>query len=120
MTDLDVENLVPESARTTNSIEEFYKILEAEDNYFATKIKTASQKNQKLRYIAEFDGQKAKVSLEAVDMDHPFYSLNGSDNTIAFTTNRYQECPLVIKGPGAGAAVTAAGVFADAIRLAEY
>jgi aspartokinase/homoserine dehydrogenase 1 len=55
-----------------------------------------------------------------VGADHPFYNMNGSDNIIAFTTERYKETPLVIKGPGAGAAVTAAGVFADILRVASF
>ena len=60
------------------------------------------------------------VQLEAVDTSHPFYSLSGSDNMISYTTRRYLKNPLVIKGPGAGAEVTAAGVFADIIQISHY
>ena len=73
-----------------------------------------------LRYIASLENGKATVSLKSVDNRHPFYSLSGSDNMVVFTTERYKELPLVIKGPGAGAEVTAAGVFADIIRIANY
>jgi len=67
--------------------------------------------------IASLDNGKAKIGLQAVATDHPFYSLSGSDNMIVFTTERYKERPLVIRGPGAGAEVTAAGVFAEVIKL---
>jgi aspartokinase/homoserine dehydrogenase 1 len=70
-----------------------------------------------LRYIATLENGNAQVSLQAVDSNHPFYNLSGSDNIISFTTDRYQNRPLVIKGPGAGAEVTAAGMFADIIRI---
>ena len=60
------------------------------------------------------------MTLQEVGADHPFFSLSGSDNIISFTTLRYRDRPLVVKGPGAGAEVTAAGVFADIIRLGNY
>jgi len=60
------------------------------------------------------------MALEKITEEHPFYNLSGSDNIIAFTTERYKERPLVVKGPGAGREVTAAGVFADIIRIASY
>ena len=62
----------------------------------------------------------ASIRLQEVDASHPFYNLSGSDNIISFTTERYRERPLVIKGPGAGAEVTAAGVFAEIISLGNY
>ena len=80
----------------------------------------AAKENKKLRYIALLKEGKAEISLKSVDSNHPFYSLSGSDNMISFTTERYRERPLVIKGPGAGAEVTAAGVFADIIRIGNY
>ena len=71
-----------------------------------------------LRYIATLNKGKATVALQAVDENHPFYALYGNDNVIAFFTNRYKKSPLIIQGPGAGAEVTAAGVFADILRTA--
>ena len=59
------------------------------------------------------------IALQSVDQDHPFYSLSGSDNMVSFTTLRYNDRPLVVKGPGAGAEVTAAGVFADIISISH-
>jgi aspartokinase/homoserine dehydrogenase 1 len=73
-----------------------------------------------LRYKAVLQNGKVEVHLGSVDEQHPFYSLSGSDNIILLTTERYHDRPMVIRGPGAGAAVTAAGVFADIIRIGHY
>jgi aspartokinase/homoserine dehydrogenase 1 len=70
-----------------------------------------------LRYIAVLKDGKATVSLQAVGTSHPFYSILGNDNVIAFTTERYAQTPLVVRGAGAGAEVTAAGVISDILRL---
>lgn len=64
--------------------------------------------------------QKGGVKLQAYSKDHPFAQLSGSDNIIAFTTTRYRDQPLIVRGPGAGAEVTAGGVFSDILRLASY
>lgn len=120
LNDVQVENLVPKNCRNTQSIQEFLKLLKDSDEYFNSKLQAALQKQGKLCYIAKFENNKATVELAVVDNSHPFYNLSGSDNIVSFTTNRYKNRPLVIKGPGAGAAVTAAGVFADIIRLASY
>jgi aspartokinase/homoserine dehydrogenase 1 len=73
-----------------------------------------------LRFIAKLEKGKASIALEEVDANHPFYNLSGSDNIISFQTERYNERPLVVKGPGAGAEVTAAGVFSEIISLSKY
>lgn len=75
-----------------------------------------------LRYVGVVDviKQKGKVQLRTYKKDHPFAQLSGSDNIIAFTTTRYKEQPLIVRGPGAGAEVTAGGVFSDILRLASY
>ena len=70
-----------------------------------------------MRYIATLDRENARVALAAVAPNHPFFQLKGSENVISFTTLRYRELPLVIRGRGAGADVTAAGVLADIIRV---
>ena len=80
----------------------------------------AEKENKVLRMIATFENEKAKIELKSVGSDHPFYSLSGSDNMIVFTTERYIERPLVVRGPGAGAEVTAAGVFAEIIQIGNY
>ncbi len=115
--DIEVENLVPEACRTAPSVEEFLNSLATQNEEFAARLHDAKRRAGKLCYIASLRDGKAKVALEVVDATHPFASLSGSDNIISFTTERYAERPLVVKGPGAGAEVTAAGVFADLIRI---
>jgi bifunctional aspartokinase / homoserine dehydrogenase 1 len=117
LTDVSVENLVPENCRGELSPDEFLVRLKASDDYFDQLRKNAEQHNHKLRYQALLKDGKIKVGLTAVDHNHPFYSLSGSDNIIQFITARYSDRPMVIRGPGAGAEVTAAGVFADIIRI---
>ena len=80
----------------------------------------AARSGKKLRCIAMLHAGNLSVELRAVDANHPFYNLSGGDNIISFTTQRYRERPLVIRGPGAGAEVTAAGVFAEIIGLGSY
>jgi aspartokinase/homoserine dehydrogenase 1 len=70
--------------------------------------------------MATLENGKAKVSLNSLPNSHPFSSLSGSDNMILMTTDRYHDQPMIIRGPGAGADVTAAGVFADVIRIGNY
>jgi bifunctional aspartokinase / homoserine dehydrogenase 1 len=118
--DIQVENILPESCRKAKTVEAFFNELEKNNAVFAKRRNDADKKNQVLRFIAKFENGKATVSLQAVDSSHPFYSLSGSDNMISFTTERYKERPLVIKGPGAGAEVTAAGVFAEIISISNY
>ncbi|MFM8912864.1 MAG: bifunctional aspartate kinase/homoserine dehydrogenase I, partial [Flammeovirgaceae bacterium] len=115
-----VENLVPAALRQENSISQFMDALSRYDNEFEALRKAAAAENKKLRYMAVVENGKAKVGLASVGADHPFYTLSGSDNIILLTTERYHERPMVIRGPGAGATVTAAGVFADIIRIGGY
>ena len=117
--DVNVENLVPENCRQTKDIAEFFKLLKAQDAFFENMAKSAESDNGKLCYMAVYENGKASVKLNKISSTHPFYNLSGSDNIISFTTKRYCDRPLVVKGPGAGAEVTAAGVFADIIRLAN-
>ena len=120
LSDIEVENLVPEEIRGEMGTEEFMSALSKVDQHFDSLRKQAEAKNEKLRYMAVLENGKAKVSLASVNNQHPFHSLSGSDNIILLTTERYQERPMVIRGPGAGATVTAAGVFADIIRIGNY
>lgn len=116
--DVTIENLVPEPLRSLPTVEDFLTGLGDYDATFEHLVTDAHERGCRLRYIAQFDGTRATVSLQAVGGNHPFFSLCGSDNILAFTTERYHTSPLVIQGPGAGAAVTAAGVFADIVRVA--
>jgi aspartokinase/homoserine dehydrogenase 1 len=115
-----VENLVPESCRGEMPIEEFFKRLAEHDDEFEEMRKAAEARREKLRYMAILDHGVVKIQLGTVGESHPFYSLSGSDNIILLTTERYHDRPMVIRGPGAGAGVTAAGVFADIIRIGQY
>ncbi|HPW64455.1 MAG TPA: bifunctional aspartate kinase/homoserine dehydrogenase I, partial [Cyclobacteriaceae bacterium] len=118
--DIQVENLVPENCRGEMSVEEFFKKLETHNALFEKLRAEAESRNEKLRYMAVLRDGKTKIRLGSVNDKHPFYSLSGSDNIILLTTERYHDRPMVIRGPGAGAEVTAAGVFADIIRIGNY
>ena len=115
--DVKVKGLLSSQLQKAKSIDDFFVKLKKEDSAFEKKRATAEKNGQVLRFIATLEKGKATVSLQAVGKTHPFYSLSGNDNVIAFTTKRYSTTPIVIKGPGAGAKVTAAGVFADILRI---
>lgn len=118
--DINVQNLVPLDCRGDISVDQFFKNLEKHDAEFEKLRAKASANQEKLRYKAILKDGAVSVELGSVKDQHPFYSLSGSDNIILLTTERYHERPMVIRGPGAGAAVTAAGVFADVIRIGHY
>lgn len=120
LSDIEVQNLVPQDCRGDMTVDQFFSALEKHDEVFEQLRVEASVKKQKLRYKAVLQNGKVNVQLGSVDEHHPFYSLSGSDNIILLTTERYHDRPMVIRGPGAGAAVTAAGVFADIIRIGHY
>ncbi|GAA4101913.1 bifunctional aspartate kinase/homoserine dehydrogenase I [Mucilaginibacter panaciglaebae] len=115
--DVVIESMLPDSCLKAASVEDFYQTLKNEDAYFSTLKNKAEAEGKALRYIGKLEDGKVSITLEMVDENHPFYMLSGSDNIISFTTDRYKERPLVVKGPGAGAEVTAAGVFADLINV---
>ena len=79
----------------------------------------ANNKNCRLKYVAQLEGGKANVGLQEIGPKHDFYNLEGSDNIILFYTNRYKNQPLIVKGAGAGAEVTAGGIFGDIIRIGK-
>jgi bifunctional aspartokinase / homoserine dehydrogenase 1 len=118
--DIQVENLVPENCRGEMNVDDFFKRLEAHNEVFEKLRAAAESRNEKLRYMAVLRDGKTQIRLGSVNDKHPFYSLSGSDNIILLTTERYHDRPMVIRGPGAGAEVTAAGVFADIIRIGNY
>src|SRR5690606_39097269 len=120
LADIPIQNLVPEDCQGEMTTPEFFTNLKKHDAAFETLRRQAEAKQEKLRYQAVLENGNVKIELKAVGVDHPFYSLSGSDNIILLTTERYHERPMVIRGPGAGAAVTAAGVFADIIRIGYY
>ncbi|MEA1986701.1 MAG: bifunctional aspartate kinase/homoserine dehydrogenase I [Candidatus Marinimicrobia bacterium] len=115
--DVKVEKILSEKCYDAKSIDNFFELLELEDERLENKRKDAERKNKVLRYIATLENGKAKVELKEVGIESPFYSLKGADNMISFKTERYNERPLTIRGPGAGAKVTATGVFADILKV---
>jgi bifunctional aspartokinase / homoserine dehydrogenase 1 len=114
---VEVESLVPESARAL-SRDAFVAGLEAYDDDWRGRQAAAERANAVLRYVLTVTSRKITVGLRAVDRSHPLAGLRGTDNQIVFTTPRYLENPLAITGPGAGPAVTAAGVLNDVLKLA--
>lgn len=102
-----------------SSMEEFWSRISEMDNEFEKERIVLEKGKKKWRYVAVMDRGKASVSLKTVDPGHPFYDLEGSNNIVLLTSERYNEFPMQIKGYGAGAAVTAAGVFADLIKVSN-
>ena len=115
--DVKIQNILPQACTDAKTIDKLMKELEKADDHFEAMRLKAAKKGKVLRMIAKLEKNKASIALEGVDETHPFYSLSGSDNMIVFTTERYKERPLVVRGPGAGAEVTAAGVFAEIIKI---
>ncbi len=115
--DVEIESMLPKSCLNAETVDDFYKTLLAENSFFEEMKKQAENGKKVLRYIGKLENGKVKIGLQMVDETHPFYALSGSDNIISFITDRYKERPMVVKGPGAGAEVTAAGVFADIVHV---
>ncbi len=111
--------LPQESLDTTNN-DDFFASLVKYENDFQKKYKDATDNNSKLKYVAQFENGKASVGLQQIPKGHDFYNLEGSDNIVLFYTERYPNQPMIIKGAGAGAAVTASGIFADIIRIGNF
>ena len=118
MTDIENKSFLPASC-LQGTVEDFYVEMEKHEDYFRELLENAKSENLSLKYIASFDNGKASVGLQSIDATHNFANLSGKDNAVLFYTNRYADLPLVVKGAGAGADVTAAGVFADIIRAAR-
>ncbi|MFY9463544.1 MAG: hypothetical protein WAP48_00565 [Sediminibacterium sp.] len=117
MEDITNEYFLPASC-FEGSVADFYAEMEKQEPHFKQLYNAAKEKQCKLKFVAVYDEGKAKVGLQHIPADSDFYHLYGKDNLVLFYTDRYPEQPLVIKGAGAGADVTASGVFADIIRVA--
>lgn len=115
---VDVETFIPD-ALMTGSIDEFWNGLKLLDTEFEDKRRKLEAENKKWRFVAQYDNSGSRIALREVDSQSQFFDLEGSNNIILFTTERYNEYPMQIKGYGAGAGVTAAGVFADIVRVAN-
>lgn len=116
----DVEkNLFVPQKYFDGTLEEFWQTIDEMDASFEERREKLEEEGKKLRFVATYDNGDCKVGLHEVEKGHPFYDLEGSNNIIMITTERYNEYPMVIKGYGAGASVTAAGVFSDIISIAN-
>lgn len=111
------ESFLPAACLETTNNEAFFTSLIEHADHFNTIFHEAIAKDSRLKYVAQFENGKANVGLRFIPKDHPFYNLEGKDNIVLFFTDRYSDQPLLIKGAGAGAAVTASGIFADVIRI---
>lgn len=118
MEDISNNSFMPEACMQ-GTVDDFYKSMEAHETHFKSIYDTAAVAGCKLKFVASYKNGKASVGLQHINPQHDFYHLYGKDNIILFYTDRYIEQPLVIKGAGAGAALTASGVFADIIRTSK-
>ena len=118
MEDISNNIFLPASCMV-GSVSDFYLAMEKEELHFKKLYDAAAAEGKKLKFVAGYENGKASVGLQHVGPSHDFYHLYGKDNIVLFYTDRYPEQPLVIKGAGAGAEVTASGVFADIIRAAN-
>ena len=118
MDDISNQYFLPASC-FAGSVEDFYAEMARQETHFKAIYEAAAAENSKLKFVASYENGKASVGLRHIPADSDFYHLYGKDNLVLFFTDRYPEQPLVIKGAGAGADVTASGVFADIIRVAR-
>lgn len=118
--DVEVESLVPEDLRAS-SVEEYFESLSKHDAAVAERLNAARERGEMLRYVGTIEpGGGVSASLRPFPFAHPFAGLSESDNVVSFRTARYNVQPMIVRGPGAGPAVTAAGVFSDLLRLATF
>jgi aspartokinase/homoserine dehydrogenase 1 len=118
MDDINNNSFMPESCMV-GSVDNFYQEMEKHEDHFKKIYQKAADNGNKLKFVASYENGRASVGLREIDPQHDFYHLYGKDNVVLFYTDRYVEQPLVVKGAGAGAEVTASGVFADIIRASR-
>ncbi len=113
------KSFMPAACDAAGSVEAFMEAVQDNESHFSELRKRADEKGEKLKVVASFENGKAEVALQSIDSAHPFFHLDGKDNIVLINTDRYKEQPLAVKGAGAGAEVTASGVFADIMRAAN-
>jgi aspartate kinase len=118
--DVRVQDLVPKKFALGPSPRQFFTALAKYDSEMEERFRRAQSRNAVLRYVGTLEGGRARAGIKEFSRDHPIAATKGSDNVIAFTTKRYAHTPMVIQGPGAGADVTAMGVFSDILKLLNY
>lgn len=119
MGNITIDTFLPEECFISEDTDDFFDALRKSDTEMTKRAERARESGKVLRFIASLEWKSARVGLQEIDPAHPFFNIGGGDNIVAFTTKRYNNTPLVVKGPGAGAEVTAAGVFADIVRVAK-
>ncbi len=117
--EIEIESFLPQECLDTQNNKSFFESLVKHNVHFEKMLENAEKEGAKMKYVAQLEDGKAKVGIQLVKEGHDFYNLEGSDNIILFYTNRYKEQPLIVKGAGAGADVTASGIFADIIRIGK-
>jgi bifunctional aspartokinase / homoserine dehydrogenase 1 len=114
---IENRSFLPQESLDTTNVDDFFGSLKTHAGHFNDLYKKAAAEGSRLKFVASFEDGKANVGLHFIPKDHPFYNLEGKDNIVLFYTDRYVDQPLLIKGAGAGSAVTASGIFADIIRI---
>ncbi len=114
--DIKNDSFLTKANLESDTVDDFYQSLLNDEVHYQNLFASAKSKNCQLKYVAEFNIGEAKVGLKEIPEGHPFYNLEGKDNIVMFYTQRYPDQPMIIKGAGAGADVTASGIFADIIR----
>jgi len=115
--DIDNTSFLSASGLKSDTVEDFYNTLITDEAHYQSLYASSKANHCQLKYVAKLDNGNASVSLQEIPEGHPFYNLQGSDNIVMFYTQRYPKQPMIIKGAGAGADVTASGLFADIIRI---
>jgi aspartokinase/homoserine dehydrogenase 1 len=118
--DIQNQSFLPQESLDTDNNEDFFASLVKNETSFQKLYTDAVNAESKLKYVAQFEDGNASVGLQQIPKGHDFYNLEGSDNIVLFFTERYPNQPLIIKGAGAGADVTASGIFADIIRIGNF
>jgi len=120
ISDIENEPFLPKESLDTDTNDDFFASLKKYEADFQKLYADAQQADSKLKYVAQYEDGKASVGLQQIPRGHDFYNLEGSDNIVLFYTERYPNQPMIIKGAGAGADVTASGIFADIIRIGNF
>jgi bifunctional aspartokinase / homoserine dehydrogenase 1 len=115
--DIATVSFLPDACMATTTNDDFVESLQDNAAHFNALYAKAAAQGDRLKFVASFENGKANVGLQSIPQSHPFYNLEGKDNIVLFYTDRYKDQPLIIKGAGAGADVTASGIFADVIRI---
>ncbi len=119
LSDVEIDSFLPKDVLDIKEIDLFLESLKKYSSHFNSYLKNARSNKTSLKYVARLNEGKAKVGLKEIYPGHDFFNIKGSDNIILFYTSRYKDNPLIIKGAGAGAAVTASGIFGDIIRIGK-